>query len=85
MKRAYLYILELLFLAGALSFFVPVPRSTPTPYEYFPAALYVGVAICISCFCSYKNGRSAMVCSLQALIVVAFFLTHVWALNYVTG
>lgn len=85
LKRSYLYILELLFLAGALTFFVPIPLSTPAPYAYFPAASYLAIVVCISRFCSYKNGRSGIVCSLEALIIVAFFLAHVWALNYVTG
>ena len=85
MKKRFLAALELGFFALALFWFIPVIKSVPSPYGYYPEALFVLVAISISRFFSYRNGRSIVLCLLEVAIMLVIFLAHRFALDTATG
>lgn len=85
MKKTYLIVLELVFFALALVWFVPVAKSDPSAYGYFPESFLVVGALSISRSLAYRNGRSPTLCLLEVLIVFVIFVVHRFALNIVTG
>lgn len=84
-NRRSLAVLDLAFFALALFWFIPIIKSDPSPYGYFPESAFVSVAILISRTFAYKNGRGPLLCALEAVIVSAVFIIHRYALNVATG
>lgn len=84
-KKLFLGGGELAFFALALLFFIPAPRSVPSPYSHEPAVFIVAAAITVSRLFAYRSGRSAIVCILECLIVVTMFFGHVIGLNIAAG
>lgn len=85
MKKEHSVALELLFFALALFWFIPEAKSELSPYDYFPEAGFVAVAMAISRGFAYRNGRALVVCAVEAAIVLAAYLVHRMALNLTLG
>ena len=85
MKQGYSVALELAFFALALFWFIPEAKSELSPYDYFPEAGFVAVAIAISRGFAYRNGRALLICAVEAAIVLAAYLVHRMALNLILG
>lgn len=85
MRKKYLTVLELVFFAVALFWFIPIIKSEPSPYGYFPETAFVLVAISISRALAYRNGRGLLVSVLEVVIVSVVFIAHRFALNIAAG
>lgn len=83
MNRKLSSTLELVFFAGALFWFIPVIKSDPSPYGYFPETAFVFVAMSISRFFAHRNGRGLLLCVLEVAIVSAVFVAQRFALGFV--
>lgn len=78
-------VLELIFFALALFWFIPVPKSDPSPYGYFPEAAFVAAAMSISRAFAYRSGRGLEICIAEVASVLAMFMAHRFALGIATG
>lgn len=85
MKMRYLNALELLFFGLALLWFVPVIKSDPSPYGYFPETAFVLAMMSISRAFAYRNGRALTTCVVETVILLLVFVVHRFALNIATG
>lgn len=85
MNKRYLTVLELVFFAVALFWFIPVIKSDPSPYGYFPEIAFVLVAMSISRAFAYRGGRGLLLCALEVVIVLLVFVAHRFALNIATA
>lgn len=85
MNKRFLAVLEIVFFAVALFGFVPVIKSDPSPYGYFPETAFVLVAMSISRAFAYLNGRGLVLCVLEVALVLVVVIAHRFALNIATG
>jgi hypothetical protein len=82
--RKSMSVLEILFFALALVWFIPVIKSDPSPYGYWPETAFVSVSILISRMIAYRSGRGLVRCALEVVIVSVIFVLHRYALNLAT-
>lgn len=85
MKKKYLTALELVFFAIALYFFIPEIKSDPSPYSYVRPTLIVLVAMTISRAFAYRNGRSAVICVLETVLLGVAYIGVRMSLNVIVG
>lgn len=85
MIKRYSSVLELVFFALALFWFIPETKLELSPFAYLPQAAFVAVAMSISRVFAYRNGRGSAVCAIEVAIVLAAFVVHRMALNLAMG
>jgi hypothetical protein len=85
MKRKGLIAVELIFFAAAFCAFIPEPKSEPSRYDYSYGTAFVLIAIAISRFAAFRNGRSAVVCVLESLMIVLAYIGARMSFNVIVG